>query len=797
MKSIWLLGACVPTLISAFYTSAAVAQEGDGEIIVTARRREETLINVPVAVSAVTGAELERRGVNSLDGIARLVPQLISADGGTVTGGNIVLRGIGGGDNPFGDQAVSFNIDGVQIARAAIRRMGQMDMQQVEVLKGPQALFYGKNSPGGVISIRTGDPTKQLTGKASLGYEVNADEWRGEAFIAGPITDDLGFRVAAYGSKMRGWVRNTTPRTEIAAPKHQYAPRVEEFAVRGTLKYEPADNFDARLKVNYGEVHSDGFTSTLQYVFCGNGTPQHGQIDDCKANDTVSVGALRPNFAGRDPIFGKANGELYGLQKQALIGLEMNYHPSDVLTLSSITGFYSSSEDSLVNSTATYVPSRVLAIHPKLKFTELSEELRVTSNFDGPLNFMFGTHLQDSKAKTSTLAVFNGSSFNTVPPLTPLIVADYALKQEGRAYSAFMQMQWDITDQIQLSSGGRYSYERKKLPLVAIQRNVDPATGLVLPVEPFATPVTKAKWNDFSPEVTLSYHPDRNTNIYGSYKHGFISGGFNSGSSGFANALDYDQQTVKGFEGGVKASLFSGTLRPSLALYTYSVTGLQVTVVTQGTIQELKNVGKVRSKGGEFDLVYRTPLPGLTLSSAIAYNRARYVEYFANCYRGQSKARGCAFVPVAGQVGKGTPAPAGVNGTLQNLAGTQVLRAPEWTGNVGFDYESSIGTNLKIGLSANMSFSASYFADPASNPNGRVPSYQLFDATLRIAQADDRWEVALIGRNLTDQFYWGRIVDSPFTGTAPGNETGPSVYGDLQGPVSRGREVMLRLSTKF
>ncbi|MEJ7935493.1 TonB-dependent receptor [Sphingobium sp. AN558] len=768
-----------------------------GDIIVTARKREETLIDVPVAITAVTGAELEKRGINSMDGIARLVPQLIVGDGGTAQGGSIVIRGISGSDgNPFADQAVSFNIDGVQVARASVRRMGQMDMQQVEVLKGPQALFYGKNSPGGVISIRTGDPTKELQGKAAVGYEFNAHEWRGEGYIAGPITDSLGFRIAAYGSKMRGWVENTTPRNLITAPKHRYAPRAEEFAVRGTLKYEPADNFDARLKVTYGKLKDDGYTSNLQLVSCPLGAPQSGQIDDCRADDKVSVGARTPNFALRYPAFGENDGQLRGAQKQLLIGYEMNYRPSDELTLTSVTGLYHMKADSFVNVTATYIPSRMLASNQRLSFTELSEELRLTSNFDGPVNFMIGGHFQKSKATQGLAAFLNGTNFTTVAPLIPSIAANSYHEQKGTAYSAFMQMQWDITDQIQFSGGGRYSYEKKKLPIAESGTTVDPVTGLLLPRVPILAQGSKNSWNDFSPEFTLSYHPDRNLNIYGSYKHGFISGGYNGGNANFALPLDYDQQTVKGFEAGAKASLLDGSLRTSLALYSYEVKGLQVTIST-GIFQELKNVGKVRSKGGEFDFSYRTPLEGLSLHGAVAYNKARYVDYFANCYRGQSKALGCAFVPVPGQPGSGAPAAPGVNGSLQNLAGGQVVRTPEWTGNVGFDYETPIGSGMKIGLSTNMTFSASYLSDPASIPEGRVPNYQLFDATLRLSEQDDRWDIALIGRNLTDKYYFVRASNVPNTGTAPGNETGPAVLGDLQSYVSRGREIMLRVSTKF
>jgi len=179
---------------------AAVVDNGD--IIVTARKRDETSLAVPVVVSAVGSAELNRRAINNLDGIARIVPQLlIGPQGGSVQGGNIAIRGISGPDsNPFGDQAVSFNVDGVQVAKASVRRMSDIDIAQVEVLKGPQALFFGKNSPAGIVSIRTADPTAAFEAKIMGGYEFHAREKRLEGYVSGPLSDTLGVRLAGFCS---------------------------------------------------------------------------------------------------------------------------------------------------------------------------------------------------------------------------------------------------------------------------------------------------------------------------------------------------------------------------------------------------------------------------------------------------------------------------------------------------------------------------------------------------------------------------------------------------------------------
>jgi iron complex outermembrane receptor protein len=147
------------------------AQMADGEILVTARKRTETAFNVPVVLQAVGAEEMQRRSIVNVDGIARITPLVIIGDNASsAQGAPIAIRGFSGADlNPFADQPASFNIDGIQVARSTVQRLSSMDIEQVEVLKGPQTLFFGKNSPAGVISIRTADPTDTFQSKFSSG----------------------------------------------------------------------------------------------------------------------------------------------------------------------------------------------------------------------------------------------------------------------------------------------------------------------------------------------------------------------------------------------------------------------------------------------------------------------------------------------------------------------------------------------------------------------------------------------------------------------------------------------------
>lgn len=784
-----------PALAQQAGAAAEVAAPGD-DIIVTARKRDETSIAVPVTITAVGAAELSRRAINNIDGIARVVPTLIVGEGGgTVQGGIIAIRGIAGADNnPLNDQAVSFNIDGVGVGRATVRRMSELDIQQIEVFKGPQALFFGKNSPGGIISIRSADPTPTFQAKATVGYEFNAREVRTEGYVSGPLTDSLGFRLAGSLSDMKGWAKSYVPRTgtaNIFPPENFRAPDKTDFAVRGTLKFDDGGRFNARAKLTYSKLTGTASTANTQFVACPLGKPQGSPpaalglpIDNCKADNVVGVGDFSPNIAKYDPVF-PADGHTYLHQYQILGGVEMNYDLNDNLTVTSVTGYYKVRLRNLGNFTQNYydsatLPAQILASLNELDLRETSEEMRLTSNFDGPVNFMLGGLYQDTYGRSASTTLRN--------TVNPAFVNKYNYIQNGTAYSVFGQMMVKLIPTVELSAGARYSYEKKTLAHVQTALPTAP-TVLVEITNPNLR--RQVNFNNLSPEATLTWRPTSEFTVYGSYKEGFLSGGFSAltptaGVIAGTQQVDYDQQITRGYEGGIKASLFDRTLRVNLSAYNYRTVGLQVGVTTQGVQQELKNAGSVRTKGVEFDATYRTPLEGLSLNGAVSYNKGYYIDYQASCYRGESST--LCFNQII-RVTKQTA-------LLQDLSGQPLVRAPRWSGNAGFNYETPMTDNLKLGISGNVSHTDKYFTDTTNTPGGLQKGYELLDASVRVGTPDDRWEVAFIGRNLTKTYYFVRSSDTPFTGTAPGGAV-VGVLGDTAASVTRGRELMLRLSYRF
>lgn len=744
--------------------AAAAGQAGSGEpggdIIVTARRRNETSISVPVVVTGVSQSEINRRNLTRVDQLNNIIPQLQIGQG-AIQGGSVVLRGIGANaSTTTADQGVTFNIDGAQVARSSVRRIGQMDLAQIEVLKGPQGLFFGKNSPGGVISIRTADPTNKFEAKASALYEFVGREAQFDGFVSGPVTDTLGIRVAVMGSHMEGWEKNIYPKELRFSSPRDRLPHDRELGGRLTLKFDPSDQFDARFKLTYGKLKTAGHSEIRQYVYCPLGAPQlaigtNGSGENCKADDKISYSGYGPDL--KQFGLGISDGEPDLRQGQLLSSLEMNFRPTDTMTLTSLSSVYNTKVDYTDPGLNTSDPNFILVGDYHFKLTELSQEFRLASNWEGPINFLVGTYLQDSKFVYDTQDVLNADN--------PIYFGRNQLQLKGSHLSLFGQLRVNPVETVELTAGGRYSWEKK--------------TAFVKTIIGSAPPISPTQdWKNFSPELTAAWRPSPKLTVFGSYKRGFLSGGLTPGGR------IYDQQITKGGEGGVKALFFNDTVRANLSAYKYVTTGLQVTYV-QGIQFAIDNAGKGTVKGIEADVNWQTGIEGLTLRGALGYNKAEYNIYTATCYPGQSIAAGC----------NGGVRPDGVF-TLQDLKGRAFANAPRLSGNVGANLERDVNDDWRIGLSADGSYSSSYFTESNLVPSSKLDGFWMLDANIRLISADDRWEFALRGRNLTNEYTYQISNSVLFTG-GPSGTNGPTFDADRYAFINRGRQISLQVTRRF
>lgn len=771
------------------------------EIVVTARRRDEAPISVPVSVTVLGSAQLEALAIDSLQDLRAVTPGISVGEVSGGVGGTVALRGVSttAGSNPTFEQTVAVNVDGVQLSRGGAVRIGQLDMDRIEILRGPQALFFGKNSPAGVISIGTADPTSDFRVRGRAAYEFNAEERQLEFMVSGPLTDTLGARLFLYGSDIEGWRKNIAGEAAAAAnaivpnavrSHASGGPQQEFFFARGTLLWEPSNAFTARLKLSYADMEGIGYNQAggFQRIYCPNGAPQTaGQatalnggtpnpalaaalgVDNCRADDIYANGNLNPAFlAGTPDGFSDPNGA--GNYSQALHSLELNYRPTQALNLTSVTG-WAKNEDYRFDTYAVAPSDAVAAVDfsGNTEYAQFTQEFRFSSDFDGPLNFLAGAFYENTELSTYTRGIL---------PTSPLFM-HYI---DGETRSVFGQLIWDITDTLELAGGLRWSRESKTFE---VQRN-----GVTQPVNPAG-----ATFENTSPEVTLTWRPTDRLTLYGAYKEGFKSGGFaaatNTGAAFTSpmNAL-YLPESAEGFEGGVKALLADGRLRVNLSIYDYDYTNLQINSLDNSSgipVIRVNNAGAASVSGVEADFTWRPEtIEGLTVRGAVNYSDAIYTEFLATCWIGQTVAEGCDQLLN----------PATNRFTGQQLAGRSLVNAPEWSGSLGAAYEGASPINgVDWGFTVDGNYKSSYNPHPELHPGAHQDSVLFVNAGVRLFSNDRRWEVALIGRNLTEEYRVDVASNVPQTGLAAltGSNT-PGGHADLTGNVNRGREIMLQLT---
>ena len=749
------------------------------DIIVTARRRDETSLETPVVLTAFSGEKLARFGVTSIVDVAKLTPQLVISPATGPYGGNLTLRGVASPtSNPATEPAVTINIDGIPISYGGVVRMATIDLGQVEVLKGPQALFFGKNSSGGVVSMHSAEPTTTLQTQFSVGYEFKAHQVDLDGYVSGPLSDSLLVRVAGRFSRQRGYFTNVAPNATFS-----HAPGTEEEGGRISLNWIPTDRLTVKLRGTYDHVSDNGSYSTSQKFACPQGVSKGlaavPGTDDCIANDTVVFApfpaAAAAALTGNPRFNSDAN---YLRVRQALLVSDISYALSDYLTLSSLTGYFHLRQHVLDSQTSG--GRFFIGGYYDVAKDTFSQEVRLSfSNPDSPVDLMIGGFYQHDKFTDEEQQVIN------IAALAPLIPI-YRFPLKSKSYSAFAQVGWDITDVLNLSAGVRYSEDRKHQGTITVGGVANPKFG-----------VHDRKYDNWSPEVTASFKPNEDLNVFASYKHGYKSGAYNISGISFSALLanpavtlidnSYKPETVRGFEGGVKARLFDRQLRVNLSAYSYLYKDLQLSRLDPVTIAlSILNASSARVKGIEGDFNFNPrAVPGLNLYGAFGYNTSRYASSFvAPCYVGQTIANGCTI----------DGADAGTVPDLQEFKGRTLPRAPKFSASLGSTYSVPVSDDLKLTLNANAIYTSSSFLSQELNPVGKAPRRVLVDAGVAVGSQSGSYELAFIGRNLTDRHYPFSGFQSPSTGGGTGTTAG--TLPDFEGPISRGRELWLRLTIR-
>jgi outer membrane receptor protein involved in Fe transport len=764
-----------------------------GEIVVTARKRQETMLDVPVVATAISQTQIERVQLVDLKDVAKLVPGLSMSQTLGVSGIQVSLRGVGTNAQNAGiDASVALNLDGMQITQGIAYSSAMFDLGQIEALKGPQALFFGKNSPGGVISIRSADPTDKFEVMARTGYEVEAAESRTQLVLSGPISDSLKVRIAGQYDKSQGYFKNNS--VAIAgqggqSPANRKGPSNDGYVIRGTVLWQPGDQFDARFKMNFTKDRQLGGVG-LQLVSCPDGVGTVGPRNIAFLGGENCVKDRIANVVAMDPTsfryLADPSGILVNDTRQQFGSLELNYRPRPDITVTSVTSYYHLrfvSQQSAAGSTAAG-PGLASLVFPFTR-RDVTEELRVNSDFTGPLNFTFGGFYQKGRLRNH-----GGLSGNTALGITS-VTSNYQHFVNIETISGFGQARYKIVPNVELAAGARFTHETRDLSVT----NFASGTGV-----PFPTAVPKISSSNWSPEVTLTFKPTDNITTFAAYKKGFKSGSFQlSGPAGVNPDLSFGDERAHGWEVGVKARTEDRSLFASLAFYDYIYKGLQVGVsavpLNGVPVARTLNAGGAKVYGVDFDIAYVPPqVDGLKLNGGLEWNHGRFTDMNGvPCWGGQMVSEGCnqARNPNTNLF------------TAQSMTGQPLLRAPDWQANFGFDYERSIGGDLVFGFSNSNKVSSRYLAILGQRADFYQPGYLKSDITMSLKNESNRWEVSVIGKNVGDKLTSGGCANSNAQNgislggiTTGGTTRGAAGVDEVSCYMDRGREVWFRVTLR-
>jgi iron complex outermembrane receptor protein len=761
------------------------------EIVVSARRRSESLQDVPAAVAPITKTELENNDATTLSNLAELAPQVMIGSTATGTGAVLSIRGISSGATDSGiDQSVSVDIDGVQLSRGRIISNALFDLQQVEILEGPQALFFGKNSPAGVISLHSADPLDKFEASVKAGYEFKASEKFSEGFVSGPITDTLKARLAYRVSYMDGWITDVaTPiadplvpgAVEPGARSQSSSPFGHDLSARLTVLWTPADDFDAKFKLTLDEQRYNGQLANAE-PFCIDGTTTPVELGfltgpsvNCSKGMVKSVNAFSPTFAA-NLAYGNG-GDPYGLSQVLLGSLTLNKKLND-LTLTSTTGYYVQNvADSGVDDESFFAQ---VYDAEREHYDLVTQELRLNSNYSFPVNFTGGIYFEHSDRPFFNVPVL----FPGIEGFDP-VAQNYSNSQirsdeTGDTYSFFGQVRWDIIPNLELAAGARYTYDKKELAVENLTVNPGSA-GLGIDLYPAGEMIDSRHGDhNVSPEATLTWHPEPGQTLYLGYKTGYKPGGISNGALLYAYAtpqnLQYGHETVKGEEIGYKADLLDRRLRVDFTAYNYIYDGLQVSSVNNvngASVFTVSNAAGATTRGVEGAIKWLAT-DALSFNGNVGYNRARYSRFpGAACYEAQTAAEGCIF-------------DATLSVSYQNLTGRPLVRAPNVTFDLGGAYQAKWIPGWTTELATDGAYTSSYQTAGDSNPGGVQASFWKLNASVRFTSDDSHYEFAFVGRNLTNQYY---LLTS--------NGLDAGLPTELDGFFNRPRELIIEAAYHF
>ena len=693
--------------------AAAFAQDGpaDGaggleEIVVTATKRNENLVDVPITITTVSEAEIEKRAAVRVADLITLLPNVSLLEGGQ-TESNPIIRGISSNTRNAGvESGVSVYIDGVYTGRPETFNQNLEDVRSIEVLQGPQGTLFGKNSIAGAINVNTNDPgfDTSMSAKVTIG---NLDTVDLNAIVNLPIAkESVALRASVFSNKRDGYVKNFLGGPDLGSR--------DIYGGRAKLLFQPSSALRAVLSFDFSKEDS------VYYV----GEPLSGLAQTVAPPQPLT--SPGPFTINEDP----------GRYKQKYWGTSLSVTLDDASgwDITSISAFRYNR--SLLEFGQDWTPAERILISFFDKQTQFSQELRVTSPKSDVINFVAGLYYYQQQSDSAHIGII-GVDFS-VPPLGifpgPRGFATPLADVRTRTYAGYLDGSLNITDRFSLFGGVRLTREEKDIDF---QVTTDARSSPLF----YDIPLQKDSRNqtDISPTLGLKYDLSDSANIYAKVSRGYKSGGWNVDFVGRSAApaptiqqLRFEPERVTNYEIGLKGSFFDRRLRVGFSAFHMDYVDLQVTQFfgfNGGSVTS--NAASAKIDGVSLD-VTALVAEGLTLGAVFGYNDARYDKY-----------------PGAGPAGQ--------------AADGNRLNGPSTTAGAHATKIFELGDAGSLSIFGEVSYRGSAFNEPLNIARLKLPARTLVNASIGYTTVDERFAISLFARNLLNKTYLAKLVNDPFS----------------------------------
>ncbi|GAB5451149.1 MAG: TonB-dependent receptor [Halioglobus sp.] len=723
------------------------------EVIVTAQKRSQSLQDVPISVQAIDSDQLQQNSVTELSDLARLAPGLSLANTQSAPGAGLGLRGVSTSTLGVGtENSTAIYVDGVyQPGPSAIARL--VDIAQVEVLRGPQGTLFGRNAAAGAVNIRTVTPSENFEGFVS-GTLGNFNLTSGSAVLNIPVNEVLRNRTSLVYRKRDGWQTDT----DSAGADDLYEQ--DGYSIRNRLQWLPSDELTADLILHYSDESGTRGGYVVEEAASSDPGAGFSETHRLSGDEASASGLL---FQDGELVAGNADLDLETFGAS----LELSWDFSDHISFSLISSYQES--DRLITGTSGGLFSLAEGVFPHLpgyvgperyEFESFNQEFRINGSSDSVDWFVGANYYSGTTNQTINLAL---PLFQTIDFATGELGDAQSIAQvDVESYAFFADFIFALSDRLNLTLGGRYSYDEKDVAWDDVAQGApdvfypDVENGFLVGTGFRAQ--ADDDWDNFSGRLVLDYAIFEDVMMYGSASQGYKSGGFNTELSPGADPNDtFEPEESISYELGLKGSLLESSLQFSAAAFYTEYSDYQFQAAAPGAIAAVNLGADAEIQGVELEASWLA-LEGLIFSASVSYLDAEFSET----------------VEITG--------PAGTEVAVEE--GTEMIRAPQWAALAAIDYTHELGRGeLRFNASYSYSDSSRLTSDsPQSLLNNGIDvtesdlysgSYGLLNSRITYSPVAGNWEVSIWGKNLTDESY----RDASWIGVAN------AVYGELGGGI--------------